>query len=49
MEEIWIDIKGYNGHFQVSNKGNVRSMPRVVTTKKWKGMPFGWALSKAMF
>lgn len=25
MEEIWKDIDGYNGLYQVSNKGNVRS------------------------
>ena len=26
MEEIWKDIKGYEGRYQVSNMGNVRSM-----------------------
>lgn len=26
MEEIWVDIKGYENKYQVSNKGNVRSL-----------------------
>ena len=26
MEEIWEDIKGYEGLYQVSNLGNVRSL-----------------------
>ncbi|WP_293666520.1 NUMOD4 domain-containing protein [uncultured Parabacteroides sp.] len=36
MEEIWRDIKGYEGRYQVSNKGNVRSMHyfgKSITTK----------------
>jgi hypothetical protein len=28
MEEIWKDIKGTNGDYQVSSIGNIRSMPR---------------------
>lgn len=30
MEEIWKDIKGYEGIYQVSNLGNVRSLDRCV-------------------
>lgn len=30
MEEIWKDIKGYEGLYQVSNLGRVKSLPRVV-------------------
>lgn len=30
MTEIWKDIKGYNGYYQVSNLGRVRSMDREV-------------------
>lgn len=30
-EEIWKDIKGYEGYYQVSNLGNVRSVDRIVT------------------
>lgn len=26
--EVWKDIKGYEGKYQVSNKGNVKSLPR---------------------
>lgn len=25
MKEVWKDINGYNGHYQISNHGNVRS------------------------
>lgn len=32
MEEIWKDIKGYEGLYQVSNLGNVKSLGR---TKVW--------------
>lgn len=31
--EIWKDIKGYKGHYQVSNFGRVRSLDRKVTHK----------------
>lgn len=29
--EIWKPIKGYEGYYQVSNLGNVRSLDRIVT------------------
>lgn len=29
--EQWLDIKGYEGYYQVSNYGNVRSLPRQRT------------------
>lgn len=29
MEEIWKDISGYDGAYQVSNLGNVRSVDRI--------------------
>lgn len=31
--EIWIDIKGFEGAYQISNLGSVRSLDRVVTDK----------------
>ena len=31
MGEIWVDVKGYEGYYQVSNKGQVRSLDRIVT------------------
>lgn len=30
MEEVWKDIPGYEGMYQVSNMGRVKSLPRVV-------------------
>lgn len=34
MEEIWKDIKDYEGYYQVSNTGFVRSVDRVVINNK---------------
>lgn len=34
--EIWKDIKNYEGLYQVSNFGNVRSLDRIVTCKDSK-------------
>lgn len=34
MEEIWKDIEGYEGLYQVSNLGRVRSLPRRTTKGK---------------
>ena len=40
-DEIWVDIKGYEGFYQVSNQGRVRSLDREVIrngrTTKLKG------------
>jgi hypothetical protein len=33
MEEIWKDIEGYEGRYQVSNLGRVRSLDRVCIMK----------------
>lgn len=33
MKEIWKDIKGYEGYYQVSNIGRVRSLDRTVIHK----------------
>ena len=30
MKEIWKDIKGYEGQYQVNNYGNVRSLSRII-------------------
>ena len=30
MKEIWKDIEGYEGLYQVSNLGRVKSLPRLV-------------------
>lgn len=34
MEEIWKDIEGYEGYYQVSNLGRVKSLDRKVTDNK---------------
>jgi len=36
MNEIWKDIKGYEGIYEVSNLGRVRSIPRNGTINKTK-------------
>ena len=33
MKEIWIDIKGYEGSYQVSNLGRVKSLERDIHYK----------------
>jgi len=33
MEEIWKDIPGYEGHYQASNLGRIKSLCRFVTEK----------------
>lgn len=39
MEEVWKDIPGYEGRYQVSNLGRVKSLPRVVTQLSKRGNP----------
>jgi len=34
MEEIWKDIKNWQGFYQVSSEGRVRSLERTIVTKK---------------
>lgn len=34
MKEIWIDIKGYEGLYQVSNLGQVKSLDRIIVCRK---------------
>ena len=36
MKEIWKDIKGYEGYYQVSNLGNVKGIDRIITSKTGK-------------
>lgn len=33
MKEIWSSIKGYEGYYEVSSLGNVRSVTRIITRK----------------
>jgi hypothetical protein len=34
MQEIWKEIKGYEGYFEVSNLGNFRSKDRIIKYKR---------------
>lgn len=36
MEEVWKDIEGYEGLYQVSNLGRVKSLPRIYKQRKIK-------------
>lgn len=36
MEEIWKDIRGFEGRYQVSNIGRVRSLDKTWLTYNWK-------------
>jgi len=40
QEVVWKDIKGYEGHYQVSSDGRVRSLDRVVITKRGFPKPY---------
>ena len=40
MEEIWKDIEGYEGHYQVSNLGRVRSLDRIIICSSKFGKAF---------
>lgn len=33
MQEEWRDIKGYEGYYQVSNLGKVRSVDRITNNR----------------
>ena len=35
--EVWRDVLGFEGIYQVSNKGNIFSVDRIVRGKKWGG------------
>lgn len=37
MRELWRDVVGYEGFYQVSNLGSVRSLDRVVNNRRVKG------------
>lgn len=34
-EEIWRDIPGYEGKYQASTEGRIRSLDRIVKSKNW--------------
>ena len=40
-EEIWKDIPGYEGEYQASTEGRIKSLRRMVLSKNWStGLPF---------
>lgn len=41
-KELWLPVKGYEGYYEVSNLGNVRSLGRLASNKK----VYGQVLSK---
>lgn len=43
MEEIWKDVVGYEGLYEVSNLGNVRSLFRYKKQLKWNVSNSGYA------
>lgn len=46
--EVWIDIKGFEGLYQVSNLGNVRSVDRIVRQSNCTRVMKGKLLSPAI-
>lgn len=40
MPEIWRDIPGYEGKYQASTYGRIRSLDRIITEKSKLGKPF---------
>lgn len=46
--EIWKDIAGYEGYYQVSNYGNVKSLDRIVQSKQMQKSIKGKVLKKSL-
>lgn len=40
MEEIWKDIPDYEGYYQVSNLGRIKSLDRVLPRNNGQGPRF---------
>lgn len=45
MKEIWKSIKGYEGYYEVSNHGNVRTVTRFISNSGKHGM---WYKSRSL-
>ena len=42
MKEKWLDIKGYEGLYQVSNLGRIKSIPHIVNTIDKRGWEYSY-------
>lgn len=43
MQEVWKPVKGFEGCYEVSNLGRVKSLPRKITsTNRWGPMILNW-------
>jgi len=40
MEEIWKDVVGFEGRYEVSNLGRIRSLPHETVIYRRKGKPY---------
>lgn len=50
MAELWKDVAGYEGLYQISNKGRVKSLPHIVRRKsKWDEKKHTEFMSKERF
>jgi hypothetical protein len=55
MKEIWKDIKGYEGCYQISNKGRIKSFLKILSCgsgiesqdkqKRGKALPLGESMT----
>lgn len=49
MKEVWRDILGHEGAYQISDQGRVRSLDReVVQGNRWGGLSKRWALGRLL-
>ena len=48
MKEIWKDIENFEGYYQVSNLGNVRSLDRIIEKKNHKQKVRGKIMKQAI-
>lgn len=48
-EEIWKAVKGYEGYYEVSNLGKVRSLDRIITDKRGFKKPLKGRMLKLKF
>lgn len=43
MIEEWLPVNGYEGHYEVSNLGNVRVVKKQIQSKRGDGYVYNWA------